>query len=174
MTEYGSLREKIAAEKVEKVERQENFKTLILRAREAGLAAGNNFDPNPMIVTSHENHGRALLTPNDPGPIANQWFVADGVCGFAWVVFSVNNDAAAEEKTLGRQFVNWLTGNQKPSRPDLAPSVKADKHYHGGHSIWIGDHNQSMQRKEAHAQAFAESLRPYFPGLSIHAGSRMD
>jgi hypothetical protein len=159
--EYATLREKIAAEKLEKIERQEQFLALVQEAHAAGEAAGRASKPVPMVV---EGHAHPL---DDSSPVVDSWFVADGVCGFAWITLFAKG-------TEAKRFVNWLTGTQKPARPDLAPPITARKKYSGGHEIWVSGFDQSMQRKEAYAQAFANVIRGKIEGLSAYAGSRMD
>jgi hypothetical protein len=79
--------------------------------------------------------------------------VMDGVCGFAWVV--------AYPATSS--FARWA-----------AKEHGARREYGGGCCIrWIGEYSQSMERKQAFAHAFAESLRNAL-GLRIHSASRMD
>jgi hypothetical protein len=102
----------------------------------AGRAAGEAVAPVPMVVSE--------------GSGGHQWYVADGVCGFAWVDFP-GNDA----------FGRWAK-----------KSGRARKSYPSGLSHWVGDFNQSMQRKEAYAHAFAGVLRA--AGIRAYAKSRMD
>ena len=78
--------------------------------------------------------------------------VADGVCGFAWVKVRPANSS----------FAKWL------KRKGIVTNVA----YTGGYDIWIRGYNQSMQRKEAHAEAMAAVLRE--AGIKAYAGSRMD
>ena len=44
--------------------------------------------------------------------------------------------------------------------------------YGGGFTVWIGDYNQSLQRKEAHAYAMAAELNAH--GIKANGESRMD
>ena len=71
MKEYNSLREKIAAEKIERQERYASFAILWERARVAGHMAALSCTPQPMGVY-------------DPGS-GERWTVAEGPCGFAEV-----------------------------------------------------------------------------------------
>jgi len=111
----------------------------------AGIKAGNECLPVPMVVQQHANMA------DDNSPVVKSYFVPGGVCGFAWVVVSPGNCS----------FANWLKKNKL-----------ADKHYYGGVSIWIGEFNQSMTRKEACAHAMAEVFQKY--GIKAYSGSRMD
>jgi len=82
--------------------------------------------------------------------------VMDGACGFAWVNFKMKGGT-------GRKFGRWLIDNGH-ARKDGCVS---------GCTIWIGEHGQSMARKEAHAHAMAETLRR--AGIEdAHGMSRMD
>ena len=121
-------------------------RSLFANARRAGLAAGNAFDPTPMVVGTP-----TTFLGNDIDPTKRTYYVPDGVCGFAWVLINPANSSIAihaKKQGIGR------------------------KAYGGGLSIWIHDHNQSMQRKKAHADAFAQVLRD--AGIEAYAQSRMD
>lgn len=138
MTEYASLREKIAAEKAERESRYQAFEDLFAKAYANGLQAGKDVTPTPMVVSGYEHQP-----------------VMDGVCGFAWVVVRPGNSS----------FARWLvkTGRGRTS-------------YSGGVHIWISAHGQSMTRKDAHAQAMADTFRnsPLLSNVRIYAESRMD
>ena len=82
--------------------------------------------------------------------------VMGGACGFAWVNFSM-------KKGIGRKFGKWLIDNDHARKDN----------YYGGCTIWVGDHGQSMARKEAHAHAMAQTLQR--AGIEdAHGMSRMD
>lgn len=76
--------------------------------------------------------------------------VHDGACGFAWVSFPGNT-----------AFGHWAKAH-----------AGATKGYPTGLQFWIGDYNQSMERKEAHACAMARVLQ--LAGIKAYAQSRMD
>lgn len=78
-------------------------------------------------------------------------FIADGPCGFAWINVKPGNSA----------FAKWLKDQGK-----------ARKAYEGGVSVWVSDYNQSMQKKEIYAYAFAAVLQKY--AIKAYASSRMD
>lgn len=149
-TEYGSLREKIAAEKAEREERYAAFAALFDEAWAAGLAAGEAAIPPVMIVGSPS-------TPlgNDIDPTKPIYVEHEGPCGFAWV--KINPGTCS--------FARWLVkvGKGRASYPK-------------GVQVWIGAHGQSLARKEAHASAMAAVLNasPLLDGVRIYAGSRMD
>jgi hypothetical protein len=145
--EYGSLREKIAAESKARKERYAKFEEVFNEANRAGYAAAEAMTPRAMVVASHSN------PLDDSSPVEKAWYVPDGVCGFAWVkVFPANSS-----------FAKWLV---------KAGHAKG-RAYGGGIDIWISAHNQSMERKEAHAAKMAEILREKL-GVKAYAQSRMD
>jgi len=104
--------------------------------------------------------GYVAGTDARPNPMIVQGYenepVMDGACGFAWVNFSM-------KKGMGRKFGKWLIDNDHARKDD----------YYGGCTIWIGEHGQSMARKEAHAHAMAQTLQR--AGIEdAHGMSRMD
>ena len=100
----------------------------------------------PVCVVEHAN------PLDDASSITRRYApVADGACGFAWVTVRPANSS----------FAKWLLS-----------SHFAKVGYDGGAVIWISDYNQSMTRKESHAEAMAAYLRKV--GIKAHAGSRMD
>ena len=78
-------------------------------------------------------------------------YILDGLCGFAWVNISPARGA----------FVNWLKAQGIGS-----------KGYYGGYEVWVREFGQSVDRKYAFAQAFAQVLGKY--GIEASAGSRLD
>lgn len=128
-----------------KVSKDADFRALVDKARLAGLAAVDAMNPTPMVVTERTN------PLDDASPVKKAWYVADGVCGFAWITVRPGNSP----------FANWLKKNGL-----------ARKAYGGGVDIWVSEFNQSMQRKEAYAGAFARVLSE--AGITAYMGSRMD
>lgn len=111
----------------------------------AGRAAADACKPTPMVVEQHAN------PLDDRSEVKQSWYVADGVCGFAWVTFHPG----------GSSFARW------------ACKVKDCRSaYHGGVQHWVSDYGQSMQRKEAYARAFARAIAAH--GVTAYPGSRMD
>ncbi len=86
-----------------------------------------------------------------PVPGGKSWYVADGVCGFAWIKIRPANSS----------FALWAkkAGIAKPA-------------YGGGLQIWVSGYGQSMQKKEAYAAAYAKVLSE--AGIKAHSESRMD
>lgn len=142
---YRSLREKIRAEKEARLQRYSNYDALYRKASEEGMKAGMEAVPVPMVV----------YEPSDPlneaSPPLREYFVKEGPCGFAEVIVHPGTSS----------FARWLVKN------DLA-----SPHYRGGVSIWIGAHNQSVSRKEAHAYKMAEILKE--AGITCYVSSRLD
>lgn len=87
---------------------------------------------------------------DDSSKILNEYYIADGVCGFAWVIIKPSNC----------KFAKFLVSN------NLARKVTS------GISYSIRDFNQSMQKKEAYAYAFAKVLQN--EGIKAYAESRID
>jgi hypothetical protein len=146
VSEYGSLREKIAAESKARKAKSAAFEAAFAKASEAGKAAGEAAKPRPMVV--QEMLGMSPI-------VKQEWYEPEGMCGFAWVNVSPGNSP----------FANWLKKNKL-----------ARKAYGGGVDIWISDFGQSVERKEACANAMAKVLKEELGSnsLSIYASSRLD
>jgi hypothetical protein len=151
------------------------FQDLIRAAEAAGEQAVADASVVPMVVGTPRNPMASLMGGDGGGFDPNQptYYVADGVCGFAWV----NVKATATE---GRKFLNWLKGSVKSSKPfsEVQPAStqapRADSYYKGV-SIWIGGFGQSMQKKEAYGRAFSKVLNEAgIDGLNAYCMSRMD
>ena len=122
-----------------------NTSALYKSAHLAGLRAVESADIVPMIVNQREN------PLNDSSAIAKQYFVSDGVCGFASVIVKPANSAFARYlKTVRSTY----------------------KHYYGGLNMPVHEFNQSLQKKEAYARAFADVLRAN--GINAFVDSRLD
>ena len=117
------------------------------QAHEAGLAAVAAKKVVPMIVGTPNN-----VFGNEIDYSQETYFVADGVCGFAWI----------NVKPANCKFGKFLTAN-KIARKDS---------YEGGLRMPIMAFDQSLQKKEAYAYAFADSLSN--EGIRAYANSRMD
>jgi hypothetical protein len=87
-----------------------------------------------------------------PGETPKVYFEPEGMCGFAWV-----NVRPGTSK-----FARWLK-REGHARSDS---------YYGGVTIWVSEHGQSVERKEAHAKAMAEVFRA--AGFNAHDMSRLD
>jgi hypothetical protein len=144
--QYGSLREKIAAEKAARLARYAEFEKIYKLAHLAGVEAAAASVPVPMHVVQCAN------PLDDSSPIVKRYEpVMDGVCGFAWVTVRPANCS----------FAIWAAKN-KGWR----------KGYPSGMQLWVSEYGQSMERKEAYARAFAQMLRDN--NIPANSGSRMD
>lgn len=121
-----------------------NFEALWSKAYAAGLQAGQNAIPTPMIVREGNLDGSAKAG-------GKSWYVSEGPCGFAWVTVRPGNCA----------FANWAKKKGLMSRA-----------YGGGVQYWVGEFNQSIARKEAFAYAAADVLQE--AGIKAYGGSRLD
>ena len=110
-----------------------------------GNAAVQMTTVTPMVVQQREN------PLNDDSRVIRQYVVNDGVCGFASVTV----------KPANCKFAKYLIANGL-----------GRKSFNGGVSMSIRDFNQSLQKKEAYAHAFASVLNDY--GIKAYAESRMD
>ena len=110
----------------------------------AGLIAGKEVGVPKFIV------GDAIGL-SDQIDYSKKTYILEGLCGFAWVNISPARGA----------FVNWLKAQGIGS-----------KGYYGGYEIWVREFGQSVDRKYAFAQAFAQVLGKY--GIEASAGSRLD
>lgn len=145
----GIFKKEVSTEEKPKQSFKE-FEQIIAEAREAGLDAVNEMIQKkqivPMIVTQHSN----ML--DDNSPVKKEWYVADGVCGFAWI----------NVRPATSRFAKWLKSQ----------NIGSTDSYYGGITIWISEFGQSMQKKETYARAYAEVLRKH--GFKAHMMSRMD
>jgi hypothetical protein len=123
------------------------FGKLALKAHEAGLAAGEACVPTPMVVGTPKT-----LLGNEIDYSQKTYFVADGVCGFAWVHLA----------PATTPFARWA----KKSLPHT------HKSYYGGLDISSGLMTQSMARNEAYCRAYAAVLRE--AGIKAYMQSRID
>jgi hypothetical protein len=131
----------------EKKAMEENFRAIWKEAYEAGLAAGKGSNPAPMIVGEAKSFFSNEIDTTKP-----TYFVSEGCCGFAWIVVRPGNSP----------FARWATKN-KNARPE----------YGGGTCVyWVGEFNQSMDRKESFAYAFTDVLKKH--GIKAYSKSRMD
>jgi hypothetical protein len=139
---FASLKEKIAFEKNERALRDASFEKLFATACAKGYAAGDNMRPTPMGIVECDAFGK---------PIGNVYVESEGMCGFASVIVRHAN----------KGFGHWLI-----------KTGRARKSYYGGAEIWIHAHNQSYERKLAHANAMAFELGQ--GGVDCYASARLD
>jgi hypothetical protein len=131
----------------------QEFVDLCAKADAAGREAVEKLQVVPMVVGSETIFMSGKIDYSKP-----TFFVEDGACGFAWV------DVFPEYKG------NTRLG--KVERQVLKSAGFKEKYGSKAYSLWISDFNQSMQKKEAYARAFANVL--YDAGIKCYAGSRLD
>ena len=121
--------------------------TVYAEAHAAGMAAGNGCKPIPMVVGTP-------TTPlgNDIDYEKETYYVADGMCGFAWINI----------KPARGKFVKYLKDND----------IGRKDSYYGGYTIWVSGFGQSLARKESYARAFANHLNKN--GITAYSMSRID
>ncbi|MCK5548163.1 MAG: hypothetical protein KAI64_04060, partial [Thermoplasmata archaeon] len=116
----------------------------------AGQAAGENAVPRPMVVSE--------VNPVNDEPNGRQWFVGEGVCGFAWVNVRPGTSS----------FARWLKKEGLARRDN----------YLGGVTVNVPQFNQSYERKMAFASAFAGVLQSAdvltSAGVTAYASGRLD
>jgi hypothetical protein len=115
------------------------------QAHYQGNVAVEMANVTPMIVQQREN------PLDDDSKLVRQYFVSDGVCGFASVTV----------KPANSKFAKFLVANGL-----------GRKSFNGGVSMSIRDFNQSLQKKETYAYAFASVLNEH--GIKAYVESRMD
>jgi hypothetical protein len=129
------------------------FTQICENASEAGYAVVANLRVVPMVVGQGTSLFSGVIDETKP-----TYFVADGACGFAWIhVYPANKG-------------NTRLGKEERRVLESAGFRKND--YEKSYQLWISDFNQSMQKKETYASAFAKVLREN--GISAYSGSRMD
>jgi hypothetical protein len=119
--------------------------TIYAQANDKGNAAVQMTTVTPMVVQQREN------PLNDDSRLVREYFVADGVCGFASVTV----------KPANSKFAKYLVANGL-----------GRKAYNGGVCMSIRQFNQSLTKKEAYAYAFASVLNEH--GIKAYVESRID
>jgi hypothetical protein len=131
----------------------EIMSAIIAKADAAGAAAVEKLQVIPMIVGEETS-----LFSNKIDYTRQTYYVADGVCGFAWVdIYPANKG-------------NTKAGKSERKILEMFGFHKND--YTKTYQLWISKYNQSMQKKETYSRAFAEVLREN--GFKAYGGSRMD
>lgn len=149
-------------------ERKDDFNAILQEAHAAAVAAVAAVKPTPMVVVQRENPF------DDKSPIVKQYEpVEGGVCGFAWI--NIRPATQAFARYLKERF-DPHTGPNGKRKPVGVNAGDLDYYghagYYGGFELSVGYYGQSMERKLAHAQAFAEVLNKH--GVKAYASSRMD
>ena len=142
---------------------EESWVTVYQKAINAGMTALQGCTPTPMIVTQHEN------AMDDNSPAKKQYYVGDGMCGFASVTFLLTNGVT-------RQFIGTLkkaliVGTYEQSWD--TPSIRIYKNNFGsGYSFSVREGNQSYEKKTAFAKAMSKVLED--AGINCYWDSRVD
>ena len=127
-----------------KASKNVGFQAIYDEAQKAGFKAGQEAIPAPMVV-------QEVGLDDKPTAGSKEYYVSEGLCGFAWVNITGNSKFGRWVKDIG-------LGNH-------------DSYYHGV-TIWCGEFGQSIARKEAWAQAFAGVLQKH--GIEAYSQSRLD
>lgn len=130
-----------------------SFKALCKEADAAGKAAVEKLQVVPMIVGQETSLFSGKIDYSKP-----TYFVEDGLCGFAWI--------SVYPKFKG----NTKLGKEERKVLEAAGFRKND--YEKNYQLWVSAYNQSMQKKEAYARAYANVL--YDAGVKAYSGSRLD
>ena len=145
---YFDLKDKLTAiEEQEKLlartkaEKNTEFIAIYYEAYAAGMKAGQEAIPTPMVVSG-----------GVPGEVEKNYYISEGMCGFAWVTI---------RPSYGK-FASWLK----------AMGYGSYSAYDRAVLIWCHEFNQSVTRKEAFAEAFADVLTKHDIPCSSH--SRLD
>ena len=125
-----------------------NYEKILAEAHEAGMAAGSAKVATPMTLVESD------LFDN---PIGKTYYVPEGPCGFAWVVTHEHGNG---------KFVKYLKS--------ISDGMSVgSKYYYGGYYVkWVRDFGQSIEKKEAYADAYAAILKDH--GIRAYSGSRLD
>ena len=125
-----------------------NYEKIMVEAHEAGMAAGSAKVATPMTLVESD------LFDN---PIGKTYYVPEGPCGFAWVVTHEHGNG---------KFVKYLKS--------ISDGMSVgSKYYYGGYYVkWVGEFGQSIEKKEAYADAYAAVLKDH--GIKAYSGSRLD
>lgn len=140
---------RIEADSVERAARELRHQEILTEAAHAAGLAYDNCEPAAMVV--YETVGLSDI-PKENG---KAWLVAEGVCGFAWLVVTPATSS----------FAKWL-----------AKRELGHKAYNGGWSIsaheLVPNAGQSYERKVAAMTAAAAVLRAH--GIACRVDSRLD
>lgn len=132
----------------------EVLKNILAEADAAGRAAVAVAKVTPMIVGSAKSLFSNEIDYSQPAE-----FVEDGVCGFAWI--NVYPEFKGNTK-LGKEERKVL------ERLGFSKDWENNKRFY----LWVSDFNQSMQKKETYARAYAKVLSAN--GVTASSMSRMD
>jgi hypothetical protein len=127
-----------------------DYENIWAQAQDAGYKAVRDLEASagivPIIVGEPTTPFGSDIDYSKPTYVIN-----DGVCGFAQIRFAGNT-----------AFGRWAKAKELASKDS----------YYGGLYVWVGEFNQSFQRKDAYARAFAQSLKEN--GIDAYSTSRLD
>jgi hypothetical protein len=83
------------------IRKTNDFIRLCNKAHEAGMKAGYEVRPTPMIVSEADIQGNR---------IGKSWYVDDGACGFAWIAFKGNTAFGKWAKAQGIARPHYPSG----------------------------------------------------------------
>lgn len=131
----------------------DDFSNICITADEAGRAAVEKVVARSVLLYQETHPFSGKMDTNKP-----TYILDDFPCGFAWVDIYPQNKGNTK---LGKE-----------ERKILESAGFRKNEYEKSYQLWISAYNQSMQKKEAYARAFAEVLREN--GLKAYSGSRLD
>jgi hypothetical protein len=126
-------------------------KALYLKAVAAGKAAVDAAMRANMIQPMIVGEAKSLFS-NEIDYSKKTYFEPDGVCGFAYIHIRPSTGG----------FAAWCKKN----------NIGRYSEYNRSHYIGVSDYNQSMQKKEIYARAFAAVIRE--AGINCYMESRID
>lgn len=124
------------------------MQTIYEQASQAAYEAFHATKPAPMVVTDSDIFGNVKQN-------GNSYYVADGICGFAWVKI---NPARGK-------FVTWCKNNGI-GRKDSYEGGYRISNFHG--SICSQSYERNMQAARAFAQVLCDN------GIKAYADGRLD
>ena len=122
-------------------------------AHDAGMEAVKTVVTRAVLIYQETHPFSGEMDPTKPSYVLD-----DYPCGFAWVSVKPANKG------------NTRLG--KDERRALEAVGFRKNYYEKSYQLWISNFNQSMQKKEAYADAYAKVLRGH--GIRAYSGSRMD
>ncbi len=132
---------------------QTTFKEICNIAHEAGVEAVKNVITEAVLVYQETYPFSGVMDKTKPSYILD-----DYPCGFSWVdVYPLNKG-------------NTRLGKEERKMLESAGFSKND--YTKTYQLWISAYNQSIQKKEAYASAYAKVLREN--DIRAYSGSRLD
>jgi hypothetical protein len=132
---------------------ESTFTQICEKAHTAGMESVKNTVSRTVMVYEETHPFSGTMDNTKP-----HYILDDYPCGFSWVnVYPANKG-------------NTSLGKEERRVLESAGFRKND--YEKSYQLWVSDFNQSMQKKEAYADAFAKVLREN--GIRAYSGSRMD